>query len=82
LLAGSLRDGPKHASDFPSFRLGVVVRAEDGHETYVAVKITGSVPEGLTAMIHTRVPSCDVDAWFPEYPLPERELLPAEQAEG
>jgi hypothetical protein len=80
LLAGSLRDGHEHAADFPSFRLGVVVRAEDGHETYIAVRITGSVPQGLTAMILTRVPGCDADAWFPEYTLPERELLPAEQA--
>lgn len=80
LLAGSLRDGHEHAADFPSFRLGVVVRAEDGHETYVAVRITGSVPQGLTAMILSRVPGCEPDAWFPEYTLPERELLPAEQA--
>jgi hypothetical protein len=80
LLAGSLRDGHEHAADFPSFRLGVIVRAEDGHETYVAVRITGSVPQGLTAMILSRVPGCEADAWFPEYTLPERELLPAEQA--
>lgn len=31
-------------------------------------------------MILTRIPGCDADAWFPEYALPERELLPAEQA--
>lgn len=69
-----------HAADFPRFRLGVVVRAEDGNETCVALRITGSVPQGLTAMILIRVPGCEVDAWFPEYTLPERELLPAEQA--
>lgn len=80
LLAGSLRDGHEHAADFPGFRLGVIVRAEDGHETYVAIRISGSVPNGLTAMILTRVPGCDADAWFPDYALPERELLPAEQA--
>jgi hypothetical protein len=80
LLAGSLRDGHEHAADFPGFRLGVIVRAEEGHETYVAIRISGSIPGGLTAMILTRVPGCDADAWFPEYALPERELLPAEQA--
>ena len=80
LLSGSLRDGHEHAADFPSFRLGVIVRAEEGNETYVAVRITGSVPAGLTATILSRVPGCDADAWFPEYTLPERELLPAEQA--
>ena len=24
-------------------------------------------------------PGCEPDAWFPQYTLPERELLPAEQ---
>jgi hypothetical protein len=80
LLVGSLRDGHEHAADFPGFRLGVIVRAEDGHETYIAIRISGSVPTGITAVILTRVPGCDPDAWFPEYALPERELLPAEQA--
>jgi hypothetical protein len=35
LLHGSLRDGHEHAADFAGFRLGVIIRAEDGHETYV-----------------------------------------------
>jgi hypothetical protein len=80
LLIGSLRDGHEHAADLAGFRLGVVVRADDGHETYVAIRITGSVSQNLTAMILTRVPGCAPDAWFPEYALPERHLLPAEQA--
>jgi hypothetical protein len=80
LVAGSLRDGHEHAADFPGFRLGVIVRAQDGHETYVAIRISGSVPQDITAIILTRVPGCESDAWFPEYALPERELLPAEQA--
>ena len=62
------------------FRLGIIVRAEDGHETYVAIRITGSVHKNLTTTILNRVPGCAPDAWFPEYALPERELLPAEQA--
>lgn len=80
LLRGSLRDGHEHAADFPTFRLGVIVRADDGHETYVAIRITGSVPRDLTAVVLSRVPGCPTDAWFPEYTLPERDLLPAEQA--
>jgi hypothetical protein len=80
LLCGSLRDGHEHAADFPGFRLGVIVRADDGHETYVAIRITGSVPKNLTTMILERVPGCDTGAWFPEYALPQRDLLPAEQA--
>ena len=80
LVCGSLHDGHEHATDFAGFRLGIIVRAEDGHETCVAIRITGSVYKDLTATILNRVPGCDPDAWFPEYALPERELLPAEQA--
>ncbi len=80
LVRGSLRDGHEHAADFPGFRLGVLVRAEDGHETYVAIRITGSIPANLAAVVLSRVPGCAADGWFPEYALPERHLLPAEQA--
>lgn len=80
LVRGSLRDGHEHAADFEGFRLGIIVRAEDGHETYTAIRITGSVPRNLVTTILDRVPGCDPGAWFPEYALPERELLPAEQA--
>lgn len=80
LVRGSLRDGHEHAVDLSGFRLGLLVRADHGHETYVAVRITGSVPTELTAVILTRVPGCDAEGWFPEYALPERHLLPAEQA--
>jgi len=79
LVRGSLRDGHEHAVDLAGFRLGVIVRADDGHETYAAIRITGSVPVNLTAMILGRVPGCGTRAWFPEYALPERDLLPAEQ---
>jgi hypothetical protein len=79
LLRGSLCDGHEHAADFSGFRLGIQVRADRGNETYVAIRITGSVPRNLTATILHRVPGCPPDAWFPEHVLPERELLPAEQ---
>ena len=80
LSRGSLRDGHEHAADFPAFRLGILVRADDGHETYAAVRITGSVPDDLIAVILRHVPGCDPSAWYPEYALPSRSLLPAEQA--
>lgn len=80
LTRGSLRDGHEHAADFPGFRLGIQIRADDGNETYAAIRITGSVPANLTATILSRVPGCAADGWFPEYALPERHLLPAEQA--
>jgi hypothetical protein len=62
------------------FRLGILVRADDGHETYVAVRITGSVPDDLTAIVLRHVPGCEPTDWYPEYALPSRSLLPAEQA--
>lgn len=80
LTRGSLHDGHEHATDFATFRLGVLVRAEDGHETYVAVRITGSVPDDLTAVVLRCVPGCEPTAWYPEYALPSRSLLPAERA--
>ncbi|WP_250291108.1 hypothetical protein [Frankia sp. CiP1_Cm_nod1] len=33
-----------------------------------------------SAVILSRVPGCATDGWFPEHALPERHLLPAEQA--
>lgn len=80
LTRGSLHDGHEHAADFATFRLGILVRADDGHETYVAVRITGSVPDDLTAVILCHVPGCEPADWYPEYALPSRSLLPAEQA--
>src|SRR5262249_29109399 len=38
LVRGSLRDGHEHAVDLSGFRLGLLVRADHGHETYVAVR--------------------------------------------
>ncbi|MFF3893819.1 hypothetical protein ACFYY3_11635 [Streptomyces sp. NPDC001812] len=80
LARATLRDGREHAVDFDTFTLGLQVRADDGHETYLAVRITGSVPPNLTTIILRNVPGCEVEGWYPEYALPERELLPAEQA--
>ncbi|MEV0236046.1 hypothetical protein [Nonomuraea sp. NPDC050786] len=65
LIRGSLHDGHEHAADFPTFRLGVVVRADDGHETYVAIRITGSVPTNLTVMILSRAPAARLMLGFP-----------------
>jgi hypothetical protein len=80
LVCDSLRDGREHTVDFDTFTLGIQVRADQGHETYVAVRITGSVPSNLAVVVLGNVPGCDRDGWYPEYALPERDLLPAEQA--
>lgn len=80
LTRATLRDGREHVVDFDTFTLGLQVRADDGHETYLAVRITGTVPANLTTIILRSVPGCDPESWYPEYALPERDLLPAEQA--
>ncbi|QKW07690.1 hypothetical protein HUT18_16180 [Streptomyces sp. NA04227] len=80
LTYATLRDGQEHAVDFDTFTLGLQVRADDGHETYVAVRITGSVPANLSTLVLSNVPGCEAEGWYPEYALPERDLLPAEQA--
>lgn len=80
LARGSLHDGHEHAADLPGFRLGIVVRADDGNETYVAVKITGSVPGDLVAVILRHVPGCDPELWDTAVRLPERSLFGPEQA--
>lgn len=80
LTCGSLHDGHEHAADLAGFRLGIVVRAGDGHETYVAVKITGSVSGDLIAVILCHVPGCDPELWDTVVRLPERSLFGPEQA--
>jgi hypothetical protein len=75
LTCGSLRDGHEHAADFPTFRLGIIVRADDGHETYVAVRVTGTIPEDLVSIILRHVPGCDPELWDAVIRLPERPLF-------
>jgi hypothetical protein len=80
LVRASLLDGHEHAEEFATFILGITVRADDDHATYVAVRITGSVPQDLVALILDIVPGCEHDTWAPEARLPHRLLYGAEQA--
>jgi hypothetical protein len=56
------------------------VRADDGHETYVAVRVTGAIPEDLASIILRHVPGCDPELWDAVIRLPECPLLGPEQA--
>jgi hypothetical protein len=76
----SLLDGREHTATVEGAIIGVQIRANLGHETYVAVRIIGSVPEAVTVTVLDLVPGCDLDGWFPEYSMPERPLATAEQA--
>lgn len=81
LVRASLRDGREHVADLRTFTIGVQVRADRGHETYVAVRVTGSVPLNLIAAILDLIPGCDRQGWFPELPgLPHRQLHSGEVA--
>ena len=80
LSQASLLDGHEHTETLGGAVLGIQIRASHGHETYVAVRIIGSVPDVLTVIVLDSVPGCDLDGWFPEYSLPERPLNAAEQA--
>jgi hypothetical protein len=80
LICRSLRDCHEHAADFMTFRLGIVVRADEGHETYVAVRITGSVSDDLVSVLLRHVPGCDPQSWDSVTRLPERDLAGPEQA--
>lgn len=79
LLRASLRDGREHAVEIGGFDLGIQVRADHRHETYVAVRVTGSVPVSLMMLIFDYVPGCDRGGWFPEDALPDRPLRSGEQ---
>jgi hypothetical protein len=79
LVRGSLRDGREHRAEPETFAIGVQVRADHGHETYVAVRVTGSVPDDLIKVILDIVPGCDHDGWYPEATLPDRHLAANEQ---
>ncbi len=46
LVRQSLLDGREHAAIFAGAAVGVQVLADQGHETYVAIRIIGSVPDG------------------------------------
>jgi hypothetical protein len=59
--------------------LGIQVLAGQGHSTYVAARIIGSVPRHLVATILSLIPGCQLDAWMSDYAMPERAVAPEEQ---
>jgi hypothetical protein len=79
LVRQSLLDGHEHAVMLDGAALGVQVLADQGHETYVAIRIIGSVPRRLVATILSLVPGCQSDAWMSDYAMPERAVASEEQ---
>ena len=79
LVRQSLLDGREHAEMLDGAALGVQVLVDQGHETYVAIRIIGSVPRRLVATILSLIPGCQADAWMSDYAMPERAVAPEEQ---
>jgi hypothetical protein len=79
LVRQSLLDGREHAAILDGAALGVQVLADQGHETYVAIRIIGSIPRRLVATILSLIPGCQSDAWMSDYAMPERAVAPEEQ---
>lgn len=79
ITCASLCDGYEHGIDIGTSVVGIQVRADQGHETYAAVRITGPVPGDLIALILELVPGCDPQSWGPEHRMPDRALIGNEQ---
>ncbi|MDT3443591.1 hypothetical protein [Pseudofrankia sp. BMG5.37] len=79
LVRESLLDGREHAAMLDGAALGIQVLADQGHETYVAIRIIGSVPPRLIATILSLVPGCQADTWMSDYAMPQRPVAPEEQ---
>jgi hypothetical protein len=79
LVRQSLLNGREHAVMIEGAALGIQVLADHGHETYVAIRIIGSVPKQFAATIISLVPGCDPGAWMSDYAMPERPMAPEEQ---
>ena len=80
LVRQSLLDGREHAVMLNGAALGIHILADQGHETYVAIRIIGSVPKRLAATIVSMVPGHEADTWMPDYAMPERPMAPEERA--
>ena len=76
LVRQSLLDGREPAAMLDGAALGIQVLADQGHETYVAIRIIGSVSRRLVATILSLIPGCELDAWMSDYAMPERAVAP------
>ncbi len=70
LLRESLLDGREHAAMLDGSALGIQVLADQGHLTYVAVRIIGSVPRRLVATILSLIPAASSTHGCPTTPCP------------
>ncbi|WP_424535958.1 hypothetical protein ACOZ38_39065 [Sphaerisporangium viridialbum] len=73
LVAHALLTGREQREDLAGYTLAVLVRADEGHETYVGIRIIGHVTIADQAAILDAVPGCDRDSWYPDV-MPHRDV--------
>jgi hypothetical protein len=65
-VAGSLRDGKVQIAEFRYHRISALVRADDGHDAYLAITADGVPDPKVIAVILAAVPGVSADDWRPE----------------
>ncbi|GII76491.1 hypothetical protein Sru01_14730 [Sphaerisporangium rufum] len=73
LVVQALLSGREQREDLSGCTLAVLVRADEGHETYVGIRIIGRLAIAEQAAILDAVPGCDRDSWYPDV-MPHRDL--------
>jgi hypothetical protein len=73
LVTHALLTGREQREDLVGYTLAVLVRADEGHETYVGIRIIGHVTIADQAAILDAVPGCDRDSWYPDV-MPHRDI--------
>lgn len=75
LIALSLTSGRLVIAEFKDHRIKALVRADDGHEAYLAIAAEGIPDPQIFAALLSCVPGVEADDWQPE-PSPLAELEP------
>lgn len=75
LVAMSLKSGHLAIAEFRNHRIKVLVRAENGHEAYLAIIAEGVPDPQMFALLLDCVPGVSPDDWQPE-PSPLAEMNP------
>ncbi|GIH73431.1 hypothetical protein [Sphaerimonospora thailandensis] len=73
LVVQALLTGHEQREDLAGYALAILVRADEGHETYVGIRVIGQVTIADQAAILDAVPGCDRDSWYPDV-MPHRDF--------
>ncbi|SDL39585.1 hypothetical protein SAMN05216298_3798 [Glycomyces sambucus] len=76
LIVMSLRSGDLAIAEFQNYRLKALVRADEGHESFLAIMTEGVLYPEVFAVLLASVPGIDPGDWFPE-PSPLADMEPS-----